>query len=64
MHALKGNIKAVVGVLVVLGAYFLLFHAPPWPLSHESLGLTDHFVHNIVGVVLLAGAGLLWWKNK
>lgn len=51
-------------ILAILGVYFLVAHYLPFPLSHESLGLANHTIHRIIGVVLLAGMGYLWWKGK
>lgn len=51
-------------LLVVAGVYFLLFHTPPFPLSHEAIGLPPfHILHAAFGVVLLAVAGYLWKKK-
>lgn len=54
----------VIVVLAILGVYFLVAHYPSFPLSHESIGLPNHTIHRIIGVVLLAGTGYLWWKGK
>lgn len=51
-------------VLAVLGLYFLFGHYPPFPLSHEDLGLTNHDIHRIIGVVLLVAAGYVWWTGR
>lgn len=56
----------VIIVLVLFGLYWLVDHAPPLPFSHEQFGLYQHNIHRIMGVVLLAAAGLVaWlWKGK
>jgi hypothetical protein len=56
--------KTIVIVLVLLGIYWLVAHASPFPLSHESLGLYEHGIHRIIGVVLLVVAALVAWKWK
>lgn len=57
--------KFLIIVLVLLGLYFLVVHTEPWPLNHEAIGLgTNHMAHRLIGVVLLAGSGFLWWKTK
>src|SRR2546422_7077350 len=46
--------RALIVVLVIAGLYFVLFHRDPMPLNHESVGLGNlHFVHDIIGVVLI-----------
>ncbi len=52
----------VVIVLVVLGFYWLVDHADPMPFNHEQLGLYNHGIHRILGLVFLVGAGLTSWK--
>ena len=55
----------IVIVLVILGLYFLIAHVEPFPLNHEAIGLgTNHMVHRIFGVILLAGAVYVWKKNS
>ena len=54
----------VLVLLVVLGLYWLIDHASPLPLNHEQLGLYDHNIHRIIGVVLLVIAGIVGWKWK
>lgn len=50
--------------LVVLGIYFLVFHTPPFPLSHEAIGLPPfHTVHAIFGAILLIAAYFVWKKK-
>ena len=52
-------------VLVILGVYFLVFHADPLPANHEAIGLGDqHAVHSIVGILLLIGAVLIIWRGR
>lgn len=52
-------------VLLIIGVYFLIFHTDPLPLNHEAVGLGEvHVVHDILGVILLAGAGVLWYTSK
>lgn len=52
-------------VLVIAGLYFLVFHKDPLPLNHESIGLGNlHFVHDIIGAVLIGIAGLIWWRSR
>lgn len=51
-------------VLVLLGFYWLFDHMAPLPLNHEQFGLYQHNIHRIIGVVLLAAAGLAAWKWK
>lgn len=58
--------KKMIGVftLVVLGIYFLVFHTPPFPLSHEAIGLPPfHTVHAIFGAILLIAAYFVWKKK-
>jgi predicted transporter len=59
---MKRNI--IITILVLLGLYWLVGHADPFPLNHESFGLYEHTIHRIVGVVLLAAAVFLTWKWK
>lgn len=52
-------------VLAILGVYFLLFHSPPFPLSHEVIGLPPiHMVHAVFGIILLGTAGYIMKKGK
>lgn len=53
----------VIIVLAVLGFYWLVGHTAPFPLNHERLGLYEHGIHRIAGVVFLIAAGLVWWKK-
>ena len=53
-----------VGILAILGVYFLLFHSEPFPFSHNAIGLPPyHTVHAVFGVLLLAKAIYLWRKK-
>jgi hypothetical protein len=55
---------ALIVVFVIAGLYFLLFHKDPFPLNHESIGLGNlHMVHDTIGIVLIAIAGLIWWRS-
>jgi hypothetical protein len=55
---------AVFVLFVIVGLYFVLFHRAPLPLNHEAIGLGNmHFVHDIIGVVLIGIAGLIWWRS-
>ena len=55
---------ALIGVLLIGGVYFLVFHKD-LPLNHESVGLgTFHALHDVVGVVLLGLAGFIWWRSR
>ena len=57
--------RALIVVLVIAGLYFVLFHRDPMPLNHESVGLGNlHFVHDIIGVVLIGIAGFIWWRAR
>ncbi len=53
----------VVWVLFIVGIYFLVWHYPPLPGNHESIGLDSsysvHIVHAVVGIVLIIGAVLI-----
>ena len=52
-------------VLVVLGLYFLVWHAESLPANHETVGLGDqHIVHSVFGIVLLAGAFLVRRQSR
>ena len=54
-----------VGVLIVLGIYFLLFHSAPFPFSHDAIGLPPyHMIHATFGLILLVGAGYLFSKKS
>ncbi len=60
---LSGIQWALVVVLVIPGLYLLVFHKPPLPLNHEDVGLgMFHTVHDVIGVVLLAIAGVIVWR--
>jgi len=55
----------VVVILVIAGAYFLIFHRDPLPLNHESVGLgTFHALHDVIGIILLGLAGFIWWHSR
>jgi hypothetical protein len=54
----------VVILLVIIGLYWLIDHAAPLPLNHESFGLYNHTIHRIIGVVFFVAAGIVWWKWK
>ncbi|HEX3095836.1 MAG TPA: hypothetical protein VHQ20_01815 [Patescibacteria group bacterium] len=58
--------NAIIIALVLLGLYWLLDHHAPLPLNHDSLGLYNHEVHRIIGVVCLVAAGVCayLWKFK
>jgi hypothetical protein len=49
-------------VLTLLGIYWLIAHTPPFPFSHEQLGLYAHDAHRLTGVAFLIAAGLVGWK--
>lgn len=56
--------KLLVIALVLVGIYFLLFHTPPFPFSHQAIGLPPyHMVHAAFGIILLLLAGYLWKKK-
>jgi hypothetical protein len=60
----RGELALIV-VFVIAGLYLLLFHKDPFPLNHESIGLGNlHMVHDAIGVVLIAIAGLIWWRSR
>jgi hypothetical protein len=52
---------AIVSILVLLGIYWLFAHYSPIPFSHEQLGLYQHDIHRIVGVVFLIVATIVWF---
>jgi hypothetical protein len=57
--------QALAVVLVLAGLYLVLFHAAPWPLNHEQVGIgTAHNIHTIVGVVLIVAAAAAWWMGR
>lgn len=49
-------------LLTILGIYWLVDHSAPLPLNHDSLGLFNHDIHRIMGVVFLVAAVLAFWK--
>lgn len=54
----------LVGVLVIAGVYFLVFHKD-LPLNHEAVGLgTLHTLHDVIGIVLIGVAGAFWWRSR
>lgn len=69
--AVAGSRKAITIVLAIIGLYFLLFHKEPLPLNHEAIGLgmgdilsTTHIVHDIIGIIFILGAVLVWRKSR
>ncbi|MBX4210611.1 hypothetical protein KW783_01415 [Candidatus Parcubacteria bacterium] len=56
--------KTIIIVLVLLGIYWLFDHTSPLPFNHESLGLINHGIHRIIGVVCIVVAAFLGWKWK
>jgi hypothetical protein len=43
----------------------LLDHAPPFPLSHEDIGLgKTHIAHAVFGLVALVGDIVLWRRSR
>jgi len=58
-------LRALAVVLIVVGLYLLLDHAPPFPLNHEDIGLgKTHLAHSVFGVVALIGAVVLWRRSS
>jgi len=58
-------IRFVTIFLVLSGIYFILDHRYPLPFNHEQLGLgVNHVGHSIFGVVLIAVAGFIWWRDR
>ena len=54
----------LVAVLVILGLYFVIDHTAS-PINHEAVGLgTNHMMHTLFGIVLLAVAGFVWWRGR
>ncbi|MBI3412878.1 MAG: hypothetical protein HY051_02240 [Candidatus Aenigmarchaeota archaeon] len=61
---LSGNKSVLVAILVIVGLYFALDHTFS-PFSHEAIGIgTMHSIHTIFGVVLLAIAAAVWYRNS
>ncbi len=56
--------KFTIIILVLIGIYWLAAHFDPIPLNHEALGLYNHMIHRIIGIVFLAVAAFLGWKWK
>ncbi len=54
----------IIIALIILGIYWLFDHHAPLPLSHDSLGLYNHNIHRIIGVICLVGAGFVAWKKS
>lgn len=54
--------NAIVVLLILLGIYWLVDHTDPLPFNHEQLGLFNHAIHRILGIVLIIAAGLVAWK--
>ncbi|MGQ0797494.1 MAG: hypothetical protein ACT4OI_06510 [Methanobacteriota archaeon] len=62
---MSGSRWALVGVLVVVGVYFLIFHTDPLPMNHEAIGLGKaHLVHDAIAIVLLVAAGYVWYVSR
>ena len=58
---------AIIAVMIIVGLYFLIFHMDPLPLNHESIGLGKgdiHIAHDVIGLVLIGGAVLVWRKSR
>lgn len=51
-------------VLILIGLYWLVDHAAPLPFNHESLGLYNHNIHRVIGLLFFAVAGFFAWKWK
>lgn len=52
-------------ILVIAGLYLVIWHGPPLPGNHEAVGLGEfHVAHTVVGVILLAAAGYLWYSGR
>ena len=65
--AVASSRLALIAILIIVGLYFLVFHMDPLPLNHESVGLgkgDTHIVHDIIGVILIAGAVVVWRKSR
>ncbi len=60
--------SVVLFALVAVGLYFLIFHKDPLPGNHEAIGLGGlgdlHFLHDVIGIALLAAAGFLWYSAR
>ena len=58
---------ALIAVLIIVGLYLLIFHQAPLPLNHEALGSGKgdvHIAHDIIGLILIGGAVLVWRKSR
>ena len=66
----RRNLRRLVGwillfVLGIAGLYFLIWHKDPLPGNHEAIGLGNvHLVHAVIGIVLLAAAGFVWYIRR
>ncbi len=56
--------NTVIIILVLVGIYWLAAHFDPIPFNHEALGLYEHGIHRIIGVVFLVVAAIVAWKWK
>jgi hypothetical protein len=56
--------NTIIIVLFLLGIYWLVDHAAPLPLNHESFGLYEHGIHKVIGVVVLVLGIFFTWKWK
>ncbi len=54
----------IIIALLAVGIYWLVDHYSPLPLNHESLGLYNHGIHRIIGIVCLVLAGIFGWLWK
>ena len=64
---IAGSRLAIIAVLIIVGLYFLIFHMDPLPLNHEFLGSgkgSVHIAHDIIGLILIGGAVLVWRKSR
>jgi len=56
--------NTIIVILGLLGLYWLLDHHSPLPLNHDSLGLHEHGIHSIIGIIFLIIAAFFTWKWK